>query len=477
MCRKKRVNQKMTEKKVLTDRKRTLIFVNIVVSCIATSMLSTALTTALPAIVGDFHINVATGQWLTSGYSLAMGITMPLTAFLITRFPTRKLYLAGLILSIAGLVFCAIAPNFQLMMAARVLQAIGNGILTAMAQVIILTIYPLEKRGSAMGWYGLSVGAAPVIAPTLAGLIVDSLGWRAIFCLAIAIVLIALIFACFVFEDVLDTVTKKFDISSFAISIFAFGGITLGIGNMGSYPFFSPQVLFTLLVGCVAVVLFIHRQLRMKSPFLELRVLKNKNYTISVVGSMLLYLVMMGSSIIMPLYVQIILGHSATFSGLVVLPGSLAMAIISPFAGKIYDKIGIRPLFIGGAAAMLISNFSMFYISMNTSVWIACISNIIRCIAIGCLMMPLVTWGIASTKNELTAHGTALLTSLRTIAGAIGTAVFVGIMNVVASNSVDQLGSNASLHGLNVTFLCMSMVSLVLLLLGVLGVKVKNRWI
>lgn len=475
MYRKKKVYQAMIKKKALTDKKRTLIFINIVVSCIATSMLSTALTTALPAIVGDFHINVATGQWLTSGYSLAMGITMPLTAFLITRFPTRRLYLAGLILSIAGLGFCAIAPNFQLMMAARVLQAIGNGILTAMAQVIILTIYPLEKRGSAMGWYGLSVGAAPVIAPTLAGLIVDSLGWRAIFCLAIAIVLIALICACFVFEDILDSVKKRFDISSFAISIFAFGGITLGIGNMGTYPFVSFQVLFTLLIGCIAVILFIFRQLRMKSPFLELRVLKNKNYTMSVVGSMLLYLVMMGSSIIMPLYVQTILGYSATFSGLVVLPGSLAMAIISPFAGKIYDKIGIKPLFVGGAAAMLLSNFSMFYISMNTTVWIACISNIIRCIAIGCLMMPLVTWGITSTKNELTAHGTALLTSLRTISGAIGTAVFVGIMNFVASNSADRLGSNASLHGLNVTFLCMSITSLVLLLLGVFGVKNKTR--
>lgn len=476
MCRKKKVNQNMTEKKVLTDKKRTGIFVNIVVSCIATSMLATALTTALPAIVGDFHINVATGQWLTSGYSLAMGITMPLTAFLITRFPTRKLYFAGLIISIAGLIFCAIAPNFQLMMAARVLQAIGNGILSAMAQVIILTIYPLEKRGSAMGWYGLSVGAAPVVAPTLAGIIVDSLGWRSIFYLSMVIVLIALICAWFVFDDVLDTTKKKFDTPSFAISIFAFGGITLGIGNMGNYPFVSPHVLFSLLIGLIAAILFVYRQLHMNSPFLELRVLKNRNYTLSVVGSMLLYFVMMGSSIIMPLYVQIILGHSATFSGLVVLPGSLAMTIISPFAGKIYDRIGIKPLFICGAAAMFISNFSLFFITMNTSVWVACICNIIRCVAIGCLMMPFVTWGISSTKNNLMAHGTALLTSLRTITGAMGTAVFVGIMNFVAVNSSDKIGSNALLHGLNVTFLCMSMVSLTLLLLGVFGIKkARNR--
>ena len=170
----------MSTQKNITERKRLLIFLNIVISCIASSMLSTALTAALPAIVADLKISVTTGQWLTSGYSLAMGVMMPLTAFLITRFPTRRLYLAGLLLSISGLVVCVIAPNFSVMMLARILQAGGNGILTAMSQVLILSMFPAENRGSAMGWYGLSVGAAPVIAPTLAGIIVDCFSWRAI---------------------------------------------------------------------------------------------------------------------------------------------------------------------------------------------------------------------------------------------------------------------------------------------------------
>lgn len=246
----------MTEKRTISDKKRTLIFINIVVSCIASSMLSTALTTALPAIITDFHINVTLGQWLTSGYSLAMG------------------------------------------------------------------------------WYGLSIGAAPVIAPTLAGFLVDSFGWRAIFYLVIVIVMVSLICARFVFEDVLDTVKKSFDVFSFVVSIFAFGGITLGIGNIGSYPFVSIQVLFTLFIGGIATVIFVFRQLNAPIPFLELRILCNKNYAISVIGSMLLYFVMMGSSILIPLYVQRILGYSATVSGLVVLPGSLAMAIISPLPEK-----------------------------------------------------------------------------------------------------------------------------------------------
>lgn len=464
----------MNKAVTLTDRKRTLIFINIVISCIAASMLSTALTTALPAIIGDFDISVSSGQWLTSGYSLAMGIVMPLTAFLITRFLTRRLYLFGLIISIVGLIFCAVAPNFPIMMAARILEAIGNGILSSMAQVIILSIYPIEKRGSAMGWYGLSVSAAPIIAPTFAGIIVDTIGWRAIFYLAIVILLISFIFACFVFEDVLDTAKKKFDTLSFVLSIFAFGGVTLGIGNIGSYRFISSQVFLPLVIGCMGVFAFVYRQLHIDEPFLELRVLKNKNYSLSVIGSMMLYLVMMGSSIIMPLYVQTILGYSATISGLVVLPGSVATAIISPFAGKIYDKVGMKVLFVGGAFLMAVSNISLFFVTIDTSIWVACIFNIIRNMAIGCLMMPLVTWGTSSVKKELTAHGTALLTALRTIAGAIGTAVFVGIMNFIANNSADTLGDRAAMHGFNVTFLCMGMVSVCLLLIAIFGVKKKE---
>lgn len=458
----------------MTDKKRTLIFINILISCIASSMLATALTTALPPIMEDLQISVTTGQWLTSGYSLAMGIMMPLTAFLITRFPTKNLYLAGMGLFIAGLAVCVIAPGFYVMMCGRILQACGNGILTSMAQVILLTIYPIEKKGTVMGWYGLSVGAAPVIAPTLAGVLVDAFGWRMIFYAAIAIMAAAFVFALFVFENVLDTVEQKFDAISFVLSAFAFGGITLGVGNISSGSFLSIQVLAPLLIGGIASGFFIKRQLGSEEPFLELRILGSRDYALSVIGSMFLYLVMMGSSIIMPLYVQSIMGCSATVSGLVTLPGSLAMAVISPFAGRIYDRVGMKKLFVAGAVLMLVSNVGMVFLNMQSSVWLASFYNVLRCLAIGCLMMPLVTWGISGINEGLTAHGTALLTSLRTIAGAIGSAVFVGVMTVVADGSAAEYGGNAPIHGLNVAFAAMSAVTVVLLAISVFFVKDKK---
>jgi EmrB/QacA subfamily drug resistance transporter len=455
-------------------RKRMLIFVNIIISCIACSMLATALNTALPPIVKELNISVTTGQWLTSGYSLAMAIMMPMTAFLINRFKTKKLYCTAIGIFICGLLICALAPTFPIMMIGRVVQAAGNGMLTSMAQVITLTIFPPEKKGTAMGWYGLSVGAAPVIAPTLAGLVVDSVGWRMIFYAALVIMAVSLIYAIFVMDDVIDVRKSKFDFLSFVLSAFAFGGITLGIGNIGSYGI-SAQTLVPLAVGIVGGIFFAYRQLHTEQPFLDIRILRNRDYTISVIGSMLLYFIMMGSSILLPLYVQNILGKSATISGLVALPGSLAMAIISPFAGKIFDKLGIKSLLICGSVCLIISNFLMGFISLDTGVWVMAVLNIIRSIAIGCLMMPLVTWGAGSLDSTKTSHATALLTSLRTISGAIGSAVFVAIMTAVAESSKSNLGEKAQIHGFNVSAFAMAASSLALLAVAVYVCRVVGK--
>jgi len=453
----------MSKEYVLTNRKRSFIFVNIIITCIATSLLSTALTTALPPIAQDFHISSTTGQWLTSAYSLVMAIMMPLTAYLITRIPTRKLYITILIIFILGTGICVVAPNFPILMIGRIFQACSNGVTSSIAQVILLSIYPVEKRGSIMGWYGLSIGAAPVIAPTLAGVLVDSFGWRMIFICSFIIMLFSLIYALFVMENVIETTIKKFDVMSFVLSALTFGGLTLGIGN-ASNGIISVTFAIPFIVGIIAGFIFVYRQLHLSQPFLELRVFKNFRFSLSVFNSMLLYFIMMGASILLPLYVQSILGYSATISGLVTLPGSLVMAFIGPIAGKIYDKLGMRKLAITGAIGLFIGTIGMFLITLQTPLIIAAILNVVRNIAIGCLMMPLVTWGINGLESQYTADGTALLNSLRTMAGAIGTAIFVSIMNLVASHS-------SYIFGLRIAFLIMSIFAMIMIIVAVICIK------
>lgn len=463
------------EKKIqLSSGRRTLIFLCLVVSGIASSLLSTAMTTALPNVVEYFGISTAVGQWITSGYSLAMGMIMPLTAFLITRFPTKKLYLTGIAGFMLGLLLSIFAGNFGLMMVGRVLQACGNGILMTAAQVIILTVYPVEKKGTMMGTYGLATTAAPVVAPTIAGLMIDAFGWKSIFYVALAIMAVSLVISSIVFEDVLELQEKKFDVISFVESIAAFGGITLGIGNISAFGLISIEAGLPLAVGAVVCVIFVIRQCRLEKPFLDVRILSNRNYSVSVIASMVLYLVMMGSSVMMPLYVQSVMGYSAVTSGLVTLPGSLATAIVSPFAGKLYDEMGIKKIFVAGSAALIISNIGMYFLTMDTPLWTAAALNVIRNIAIGSLMMPLLTWGTSNVHPVKMADASSLLTSLRTIAGSIGSAVFVGIMTAVSAASADVYGSGAMMHGMNVSFLWMTAGAVVLFLIAVFAVQEKR---
>lgn len=461
----------------LNDRQRLFIFINLMITGISTSMLTTAMTTALPPVVKYFGISTTTGQWMTSGYSLAMGIVMPLTAFLVKKIPTRKLYISGILCFIIGELASIFAPGFGVMMIGRVLQALGNGVLTSMGQVIILSIYPASKKGTMMGWYGLASTAAPIVAPTIAGVLVDTVGWKYIFIYTMVIMMISLIMALINFKDVLELQNVTFDIVSFVMSIFAFGGITLGIGNIGTYGIISLLAGVPLLIGMIAAIIFVIRQLKLDKAFLDVRILKKKGYTLAVISSVLLYLVMMGGSVLMPLYVQSVLGYSAVTSALVTLPGSLATAIINPLAGRIFDKMGIKKLFVTGSLCLLISNIGMYFVTMSTPLIASAALNVIRNVSIGCLMMPLFTWGTSYVDREKVADASTLLTSLRTVAGSIGSAVFVAIMSAVSISSKAVYGNAAAMHGVNVAFISMSFSTLVMVAIAIFGVKEKQTWL
>lgn len=457
----------------ISDKKKLLIFINIMISGIATSMLSTAMSTALPAVIEYYGVSLTTGQWITSGYSLAMAIVMPLTAFLVKKIPTKKLYISGILFFIVGELFSILAPIFEIMMMGRVLQAIGNGILVSIGQVIILTMYNSERKGTMMGWYGMATTGAPIIAPTIGGILIETIGWKYIFIFTMVIMIVSLVASVLNFENILDTQKISFDVISFLLSALAFGGITLGVGNLTDSGLFSLSAGLPLAIGAITGMLFVFRQCHLEKPFLDVKIMKNKNYTMAVISSMLLYLVMMGGSVLMPLYVQSVLARSAITSALVTLPGSVATALVNPFAGRIYDKLGIKKLAVVGSIFLLISNVGMYFVTAAMPLFISALLNVIRNISIGCLMMPMLTWGTSQVDKSKTSDASSLLTSLRTVSGSIGAAIFVGIMSIVTAAS-SALGEKAAMHGLNVAFLSMSIGTIILVLIAVLGIREKS---
>lgn len=459
---------KMFGKRKLDDEmilvKRTGIFITILVSGIAGSMLSTALTTALPQIMKDFQISSSTGQWLTSVYSLVMGIMILTTPFLLRRCKTKLLYAALLTVFILGLFLSGSTSSFPVMMLGRVLQAAANGVMVAQSQVMILTIFEKEKRGAVMGIYGLVIGVSPVVAPTVAGIIVDMFGWRMIFYFVLIVLGISLLMTLCTFENVLENAKEQFDFLSLSLCAAGVSGLLLGAGNIGTAPFLSLQVLVPLGIGLVMTSAFVYRQLTMEHPFMELRILKVQRYRTAVIGSVILYAAVMASSLLLPLYIQSVRGYSATISGLATMPGALASALISPVAGRIYDKAGIKKLFITGGMLLCSSNFGTAFLSDTMSLTMLAILNVFRCIGIGCMMMPFVTWGMSSLDEKNTSHGTALITSVRTIAGAFGSAFLIAVVNIIA------VGSGQT-RGMQVAFLCLGFLGLLEILLAVRVVR------
>ncbi len=407
------------------------LFATLCASCVVLALLSTALNTALPAMAAGLGVQTQTAQWLVSGYALALAICMPATGYLASRFASRPLYLLALAVFTLSSFACALASNFALVMVARVLQAAANALVSNLTQVTILATFPKGQRGTRMGWFGLSVGVAPVVAPALGGLVVDTLTWRALFGIIGAAGVLCLIAASAFIRNTLPTSAKHFDVASFGLSVLVFGGFTVGLGQLPTQGLASAASLAPLLCGALAAVAFVPRQLRAQEPFFNLQLLKLPRFRRSVVASAALYAAMMGGAAVLPVHLQLGLGCSAWVAGAAVLPAALLMALVNPLAGKLFDRIGMRWLAAAGGLLLLAGSALMCVPSLSGSVLVAAILAMVRYVGIGLVQMPLVTWGNACVRQEDMPQATALLTSFRNVAGALGVAVFVGMLDTV----------------------------------------------
>ncbi len=306
----------------------------------------TIMSVALPALIVDLQVSAGTVQWLTSGFLLTMAVVIPITGYLLQRFPPRAIYLASMILFSAGTLLAALAPGFAVLLAARVVQACGTAVMIPLLMTTIMTLVPAERRGQTMGTISIVIAVAPAVGPTLSGVILSTLGWRWMFWIVLPIALIALA-AGAVWLRVPDTRTRTvpLDVLSVPLSAFAFAGLVYGLslvgeaarGGHGGIPPWLP-----LVIGAVAMVAFVARQLRLQrrgAALLDLRPFTNRRFTVSLILVALGFMSLFGAIIMMPLYIQDVLGRSAFVAGLVVLPGGLAMGFLGPFIGRAYDRL------------------------------------------------------------------------------------------------------------------------------------------
>lgn len=410
----------------------------------------TLLATALPHIMEDLHLEASTAQWLTSIFMLVNGVMIPITAFLIERFTTRSLFLTALGLFAAGTLICAVAPNFGILMVGRVIQASGAGIIMPLMQTILFLIFPVEKRGSAMGMFGLVISFAPAIGPTLSGWLVDQFPWRSLFYVILPIVIIDLIVAYFILVNVTKQTFPKVDILSIILSSFGFGGLLYGFSTAGTEGWSSVHVIVSMIIGSITLTLFILRQFKLKQPILEFRVFKIKLFTITTILGMLVFIAMIGGATILPILMQNMLGYSAFESGLMLLPGALIMGFMNPITGRIFDKFGAKWLAVTGLILISVTTFMFSNLTPQTSFMYLTVVNAFRMLGVAMVMMPVTTAGLNQLPNHLIPHGTAMNNTMRQVSGAVGTALLVTVMTTAAQPARGVAGL---VHGVNVSFI------------------------
>ena len=394
----------------------------------------TLLNVALPKINTEFNISASTGQWLMTGFMLVNGILIPISAFLFNKYSYRKLFIICLALFTLGSLVCAISFNFPIMMSGRVLQAIGAGILMPLGSNVIVTIFPPEKRGVAMGTMGIAMILAPAIGPTLSGYIVQNYHWNVMFYGMFFIGIIAIVIGLFWFKLYQSTTNPKADIPGIIYSTIGFGSLLYGFSEAGNKGWGSTEIVTMFIVGTVFIIFFIIRELRMKAPMLNLEVLKYPTYTLTTIINMIVMMSLYGGMILLPLYLQNLRGFSALDSGLLLLPGALVMGALGPVAGKLLDTIGIKPLAIFGIGIMTYATWELSKLNMDTTylhiMWI----YIVRSFGMAFIMMPIMTAGMNALPPRLISHGNAFVNTMRQLAGSIGTAILVTVMTTQQTN-------------------------------------------
>ncbi|HDA6950353.1 TPA: DHA2 family efflux MFS transporter permease subunit [Staphylococcus aureus] len=400
----------------------------------------TLLNVALPKINTEFNISASTGQWLMTGFMLVNGILIPITAYLFNKYSYRKLFLVALVLFTIGSLICAISMNFPIMMVGRVLQAIGAGVLMPLGSIVIITIYPPEKRGAAMGTMGIAMILAPAIGPTLSGYIVQNYHWNVMFYGMFIIGILAILVGFVWFKLYQYTTNPKADIPGIIFSTIGFGALLYGFSEAGNKGWCSVEIETMFAIGIIFIILFVIRELRMKAPMLNLEVLKFPTFTLTTVINMVVMLSLYGGMILLPIYLQNLRGFSALDSGLLLLPGSLIMGLLGPFAGKLLDTIGLKPLAIFGIAVMTYATWELTKLNMDTPYMTIMGIYVLRSFGMAFIMMPMVTAAINALPGRLASHGNAFLNTMRQLAGSIGTAILVTVMTTQTTQHLSAFG-------------------------------------
>lgn len=417
-------------------------------------LIETATNITFPTLMKEFQVSTSTVQWMTTGNLLMMGIFIPISSFLKRRFQTKKLFLTAGILFSLGLILDIIASSFPLLLIGRLIQGSGVGIALPMMYNIILEESPKRLLGLMMGCGSFVTAAAPAIGPTFGGVMTQYLNWRFIFVGVLPIILFAMITGYICIKENNINKQAKLDLLGFMAIGISFILLISGFSNLDKIFQEPLKVIMYFIVGLVSIIYFSYRQIHIENPLIYFGIFKEKSFVFHTLAIMFLQMTTLGFGLLLPTYVQIVLGQSATDAGIVLLPGAIVGAIFSPIGGMILDKFGAKKPIVLGIICSLLSTIA-FVLSFNHLTYIICIVlYFIYSIGIGLIVGNTMTCALSHLSQNLQADGNATIQTLMQLSGGIGTSISAAIL---AFSQQNQELLNGTITGSLLVFLFLTM--------------------
>jgi MFS transporter, DHA2 family, lincomycin resistance protein len=412
----------------------TLTLMGILVFAAFTLILNeTLLGVALPELMASLAIPATTAQWLTSSFMLTLAVVTPTAGWVLARFSPQRVFVVAMSVFIAGTVAAAAAPGFVPLLLGRILQASGTAIMIPLLITTILRLIPADRRGRMMGYVGLAISAAPALGPTVSGVILQHTTWRWLFILIVPIAVLTLVVGARLAPREIATSTGHLDLLSIVLSTLGFGSLVLGLSSFGEGAEVAVDPRALLAVGALAVTLFVLRQralARGERAFLDLRTFRTPAYRLAVILTSITLATLLGVAVLLPLFAIGTLGMSPLSTGLMLLPGALAMGALGPVVGGLSDRLGARPLVIPGTLVFVSAMGVMATFGQGTAVWTIVLAHVLMSIGIVLVNTPMMNVGLGSLPMPLYSHGSAALTTFQQVAGAGATAGLVALLTI-----------------------------------------------
>lgn len=388
---------------------------------------ATAVNVAIPRLVQELHSSLTVIQWTITGYALAQAAVIPLAGWLSDHFGAKRVFMLSVGLFTLGSVLCATAPSDTMLVLFRVLQGLGGGCVLPIAMAYVYRLAPPSKMGAVMGMLGIPILIAPAISPVLAGWLVQYHSWRWIFLINLPIGIIGLFFALRTLPEVERHTTPGLDLPGTIVGPLAFAALSYGI-SQGSTSWTSAKTIGGIAVGAVALVAFIVIELRARTPLLELRVFRSSNFSGAIFVQWIAQFSLFGTLFLVPLFLQEVRGYGAFDTGLILLPQAVSAAIFMPIGGILFDRVGARPLVIGGSILVAVAAYLLAGVTNATKGTDLIVPLILMGAGMGSMLMSLNTQVLNAAPRRLVSRVTALTNALQQVVSSLTVAALATVL-------------------------------------------------